>query len=186
MRATIDPGRREAAAAPPAGLSGHAGDQAAGVLSAVKGLSRHFTEESLRAHLLARAERRDDGCLIVRGYGSRRGVHQKIAGRAWAHIAAYAVFVGGYDPALDVDHRCAARDCIEPTHLRQASRAQTCRDRRQEPRCRNGHERELDELTGRYRRVCRVCNREAQRRWRERRAVEAATARATHGRNPSA
>ncbi|WP_406044688.1 HNH endonuclease [Micromonospora sp. NBC_00898] len=167
-------------------MSSHVDDQVSGVLSAVKGLSRHFTEESLRFHLLARAERRDDGCLIVRGYGSRRGVHQKVAGRAWAHIAAYAVFVGGYDPALDVDHRCAARDCIEPTHLRQASRAQTCRDRRQEPRCRAGHERELDELTGRCRRVCRVCNREAQRRWRERRAAEAATARATHGRDPSA
>ncbi|RZU75856.1 hypothetical protein EV384_4426 [Micromonospora kangleipakensis] len=156
------------------------------MLPRVKGLSRHFTEESLRAYLLARSERRDDGCLIVRGYGSRRDVHQKVAGRAWAHIAAYAVFVGGYDPALDVDHRCAARDCIEPTHLRQVSRAVTCRDRRQEARCRNGHAREIDEVTGRYRRVCRTCNREAQRRWRDRRAAEVATARATHGRGPSA
>ncbi|MDZ5443645.1 HNH endonuclease [Micromonospora sp. 4G57] len=155
------------------------------MLSRVPGLSRHFTEESLRSHLVDRSVRRDDGCLIVRGYGARRGVHQKVAGRAWAHIAAYVVFVGGYDPALDVDHRCASLDCIEPTHLRQATRAESCRGRRQEPRCRNGHEREIDEATGRYRRVCRLCNREAQRRWREHRAAEIVTARATHGRGLS-
>ncbi|WP_200214233.1 HNH endonuclease [Micromonospora coerulea] len=152
------------------------------MLSAVTGLSRHFTEDSLRAHLLARAARRDDGCLIVRGYGSRRDVHQKVAGRAWAHIAAFAVFVGGYDPDLDVDQSCGVSDCIEPTHLRQVSRAENCRDRRRDHRCRNGHEREVDEATGRYRRVCRVCNAEAQRRWRQRRSAEVAAARAGYGR----
>ncbi|WP_319462033.1 HNH endonuclease [Micromonospora sp. RTP1Z1] len=152
------------------------------MLSRVQGLSRHFTEESLRSHLLDRSERRDDGCLIVRGYGSRRGVHQKVSGRAWAHIAAYAAFVGGYDPALDVDQRCGVKDCIEPTHLRQVSRAENCRDRRRNDECRNGHDREIDEATGRYRRVCRACNREAQRRWRDRQSAEVARARATFGR----
>lgn len=153
-------------------------------LAPVTGLSRHFTAASLRAYLLDRAQRRPDGCLIVRGYGERRGVHQKVAGRAWAHIAAYAVLVGGYDPALAVDHLCAAPDCIEPTHLRQVDRAATSRDRRQSARCRNGHDREIDDATGRYRRVCRVCNAEAQRRWRERRAAEVTHARATFGRAP--
>lgn len=152
------------------------------MLSVVTGLSRHFTEESLRAHLLARSRRRSDGCLIVRGYGPHRGVRQKVAGRAWAHIAAYVVLVGGYDPTLDVDQVCGVGDCIEPTHLRQVSRAETARNRRQEPRCRNGHEREIDEATGRYRRVCRECNREAQRRWRDRRSGEVAAGRAAFGR----
>ncbi|SCG50206.1 hypothetical protein GA0070609_2342 [Micromonospora echinaurantiaca] len=153
------------------------------MLSQVTGLSRHFTEETLRAYLLSRAVRRDDGCLIVRGYGSRRGGYQKLAGRAWAHVAAFAVLVGGYDPALGVHHLCGVPDCIEPTHLRQVTHAESCRGRRQHPRCRNGHDREVDPATGRYRKVCRVCNRDAQKRWRERQAAQVAEARAGHGRS---
>ena len=149
------------------------------MLAAVNGLSRHFTEDTLRVYLLSRSTRRTDGCLIVRGYGTQRGVYQKVAGRAWAHIAAYVVFVGGYDPDLDVDHVCGVKDCIEPTHLRQLTRAANCRTRQRRPRCRNGHEREVDDATGRYRRVCRSCNRDAQRRWRQRQAQEVARARAT-------
>lgn len=152
------------------------------MLSQVTGLSRHFTEESLRAYLLQRSARRPGGCLVVRGYGDRRGVHQKLAGRAWAHVAAYAVFVGGYRPDLDVHHECGVPDCIEPTHLRQLTRAETCRQRQQQPRCRNGHDREVDPATGRYRRACRRCASEAQKRWRDRQSAQVAAARAAHGR----
>ncbi|WP_416904295.1 HNH endonuclease [Micromonospora echinospora] len=152
------------------------------MLSRVNGLSRHFTPDSLREHLLARSVRADTGCLVVHGYGTRRGVHQKVAGRAWAHIAAYAVFVGDYDPDLEVDHTCGVADCIEPAHLRQVTHAENCRDRTRPPRCRNGHEREVDPGTGTYRRVCRACNREAQRRWRQRQSAEVAQARVAHGR----
>ena len=148
------------------------------MLSEVTGLSRHFTEESLRAHLLARSTRTPGGCLVVRGYGRRRGVHQKVAGRAWAHVAAYAVFVGGYRPGLEVRHDCGVLDCIEPTHLRQLGRGDNRRAQRQQPTCRNGHEREVDPGTDRFRKVCRHCNSDAQRRWRERRAAEVAAARA--------
>ncbi|WP_406080298.1 HNH endonuclease [Micromonospora sp. NBC_00858] len=150
------------------------------MLSRVNGLSRHFTEDTLRHYLLERSVRRDDGCLIIRGYGAERGVYQKVAGRAWAHIAAYAAFVGGYDPTLDVDHLCDAPDCVEPTHLRQVSHADNCRTRAQAPTCRNGHDREVDESTGRYRRTCRACNRDSQRRWRERQAAEVAQARGAY------
>ncbi|MET7880237.1 HNH endonuclease [Micromonospora profundi] len=152
------------------------------MLSGVNGLSRHFTEDTLRQYLLQRSVRQDDGCLIINGYGTQRGVYQKVAGRAWAHIAAYAAFVGGYDPALDVDHLCDVKDCIEPTHLRQISHADNCRARTQAPTCRNGHAREIDESTGRYRRTCRACNRDNQRRWRERQAAEVAEARAAYAR----
>ncbi|WP_433527887.1 HNH endonuclease [Micromonospora sp. CA-263727] len=148
------------------------------MLSQINGLSRHFTEDTLRVYLLSRSTRTDNGCLVVRGYGSRRGVYQKLGGRAWAHIAAYVVFVGGYDPALEVHHDCGAPDCIEPTHLRQLSHSDNCRERARRPQCRNGHDREVDPATGRFRRVCRRCNREAQKRWRERQAAEVAEARA--------
>ncbi|MGE5828946.1 MAG: HNH endonuclease [Micromonosporaceae bacterium] len=140
----------------------------------VHGLARHFTVDSLREYLLARCTRTDDGCLVIRGYGSQRGIYQKVAGRAWAHIAAYAVFVGAIDPALEVDHTCGAKDCIEPTHLRQLSHADNCRQRQQSETCRNGHPRELDPTTGRYRAACRVCNALTQKRWRERQAEERA------------
>lgn len=93
-------------------------------------------------------------------------------------MAAYAVFVGGYDPALAVTHTCRTDDCIEPTHLRQVEPSDTRRGRRQRPVCRNGHPRETDPATGGYRRTCRECNREAQRRWRQRQADELARARA--------
>lgn len=152
------------------------------MLSQLKGLSRHFTEETLRSYLLDRSVRLENGCLLVRGYGNRRGVYQKVAGRAWAHIAAFAVFVGNYDPELDVQHTCGMPDCIEPTHLRQISHAENCRRRTQRPQCRNGHERELDPRTGRYRKACRICNRDAQKRWRERQARQVAEARAGYGR----
>ncbi len=151
------------------------------MLSQITGLSGHFTEESLRAYLLGRSTRLDTGCLVVRGYGDRRGVHQKVAGRAWAHIAAYVLFVGGYDPELRVHHDCGVPDCIEPGHLRQVTRAELGRARDQRPQCRNGHDRETDPATGRLRRVCRVCNRDAQRRWRERQAALVAEARIGYG-----
>ncbi|MEV6693734.1 HNH endonuclease [Micromonospora sp. NPDC051196] len=155
------------------------------MLSQINGLSRHFTERTLRAYLLSRSTRADNGCLVVRGYGPQRGVYQKLAGRAWAHIAAYVVFVGGYDPSLEVHHDCGIPDCIEPSHLRQLSHADTCRERARQPRCRNGHDREIDPATGRLRRVCRSCNREAQQRWRERQAAAVANGRVTYGRQPS-
>jgi hypothetical protein len=151
------------------------------VLAAVKGLSKHFTEDSLRVYLLERSTRNEDGCLIIRGYGSQRGTHQKVAGRAWAHVAAFVVFVGGYNPALDVDHTCEVKDCVEPTHLRQLTHGENRRTRKQRAHCRNGHDREFDEATGRYRRGCRACNRDSQRRWRQRRADEVARARAGMG-----
>jgi len=151
------------------------------VLDNVGGLSKRHTPESLRDLLLARSTRRPDGCLIVEGYGARRGVHQKIAGRAWAHIVAYALFVGPVDPALEVDHTCGAKDCVEPTHLRQVSHAENCRSRAQPPTCRKGHEREIEPATGRYRRQCRACNAEAQQRWRTRQAAERAAAMTPRG-----
>ncbi|MFC0531929.1 HNH endonuclease signature motif containing protein [Phytohabitans kaempferiae] len=151
------------------------------MLEHVNGLSRRHTPESLRALLLERSTRRPDGCLIVEGYGRQRGVYQKIAGRAWAHIAAYAVFVGPIDPGLEVDHTCGVKDCVEPTHLRQVSHAENCRSRAQAPTCRNGHERELDPATGRLRRQCRACNAEAQQRWRARQAAERAASMTPQG-----
>lgn len=142
------------------------------MIDGVRGLAKHFTAESLREYLLARSTRTPDGCLIVRGYGSQPGVYQKVAGRAWAHIAAYAVFVGPLQPGLEVDHTCGVKDCIEPTHLCLTTHAENCRSRMQADACRNGHPREVDPATGRYRHQCRRCNADAQRRWRVRQAEE--------------
>jgi hypothetical protein len=128
--------------------------------------------ESLRDYLLARSTRSPDGCLIVHGYGRQRGVYQKLAGRAWAHVAAYVAFVGPLEPGLQIHHTCDAKDCIEPTHLRLGRHGETGRSRKQAPTCRNGHPREADPATGRLRGQCRRCNADAQRRWRTRQADE--------------
>ncbi len=141
-------------------------------IEGVPGVSARLGVEEARQLLLDRSVRTEDGCLVFRGYGSQRGVHQKTAGRAWAHLLAYVVWVGPRNPALVVAHLCRRKDCVEPTHLVQLPHAENMAmvaiARR--PRCRAGHQRELNPATGRLRKTCPQCNAEAQRRWRQRQA----------------
>jgi len=137
----------------------------------VRGLPKHFTEQSLREYLLSRSERMPSGCLEFRGY-SPRHAYQKGPSSAWAHIAAYAAFVGPIDPTLEIHHRCENPPCIEPTHLQQVTRAENGARRRGKKPVNSSctHERAVDPLTGRLQK-CNPCNAEAQRRWRERRTA---------------
>jgi HNH endonuclease len=137
-------------------------------MNGVRGLPKRFTEESLREYLLSRTERMPNGCLEFRGSGPRHA-YQRGPGRAWAHIAAYAAFIGPIDTTLVIDHICENPPCIEPTHLRQVTRAENAARRRgKKPRGSScTHERVIDPETG-YLQKCNPCNAEAQRRWRER------------------
>ncbi|MFE7868834.1 HNH endonuclease [Micromonospora humida] len=142
-------------------------------LAHIAGLPRHFTVDTLRDYLLSRATRTAAGCLEFHGYGTNRRVYQKGPGRAWSHIAAYGVFVGPRDPALDVSHLCDNPPCIEPTHLIQETRAQNMARRAGRTNrisCTHPRERTPD---GRLKR-CRPCNVAAQRRWQERQRAEVA------------
>ncbi|MEU8077720.1 HNH endonuclease signature motif containing protein [Catellatospora citrea] len=143
------------------------------MIANVTGLAKHFTPETLRTHLLSGAERTASGCLEYRGYGKDRLAYQKLNQRAWAHIAAYAVFVGDIDPELVIDHLCNNPPCIEPTHLRQVTPQENYRRRRGTSSRPCGHPRQVDPESGRLLR-CNPCNAEAQKRWRTRTPTEAA------------
>lgn len=142
--------------------------QARGMLDNVKGISKCWQDPvTLGLYLLVRSERSADGCLIVRGFGQYRNVYQKVAGNAWAHIVAYALWVGPRDPRLDVHHKCRRRDCIEPQHLEQITHRDNCRADSDPERCPYGHERQVDQATGRYL-LCKPCNQDACRRYQQR------------------
>ena len=142
------------------------------MIEGVRGVSAGIGVKEARRLLLDGSVRTEDGCLVFAGYGNRRGVHQKTAGRAWAHILAYVVWVGPRDPALIVAHVCDRKDCVEPTHLTQLPHAENMARlaAAHRPNCRAGHPREIDARTGRLRTACRRCNAEAQKRWRRRQA----------------
>lgn len=98
-------------------------------------------------------------------------IYQKGPGRAYAHIAAYVLFVGPRDPTLDVSHLCDNPPCIEPTHLTQETRAQNLArraGRTNRSSCNHPREHTRD---GRLKR-CRACNAAAQRRWQERQRAD--------------
>lgn len=140
----------------------------------VPGLSKRLASdvESLRKLLTDRSTRLPDGCLTIHGYGSQRGVYQKIAGRAWAHVASHAAFIGPIPSGFDVAHSCLRKDCIEPSHLSLKTHRDNCLEDavRRMPDGRCGHSRKRAE-SGRLV-PCATCNTAHQRRWRERNATQ--------------
>ncbi len=136
----------------------------------VYGLSKKYTvdRDLLERYLLDRSTR-DGECLIIEGFGPYRDVYQKVAGNAWAHQVAHAVWIGPLVKGLDVHHTCNRRDCIEPTHLRQITHKENCRAGVTRETCAYGHPREPeDPVTGRYI-PCKPCGVEASRSYQRRR-----------------
>jgi hypothetical protein len=125
-----------------------------------------------------RFELQPDGCRLWTGATNRAGYGRSkgngsAKGETYVHRIVYALTIGPIPEGLDVDHDCHNRDkscrdgsvcrhrrCGEPTHLRAATRAQNRADARRS-HCRYGHP--MDSR----RRNCLVCNREAQRRFRQ-------------------
>lgn len=118
----------------------------------------------------------DDGCWTwigakdTGGYGRVR--IDKVAHAA--HRISYQHFVGAIPEGHDLDHICRRRDCVNPDHLEPVTRQENVQrglKGRLVTHCAQGHE--YDEQNTRIRangrRACRACNREAARRFRERR-----------------
>ncbi|MFI7072082.1 HNH endonuclease signature motif containing protein [Micromonospora sediminicola] len=120
----------------------------------------------------------DTGCRLWRrgtshdGYAqvSYRGVD------SYAHRVAYELLRGPVPEGLQLDHLCRVRHCVNPDHLQPVThRVNTLRGdgptaiNAAKSHCDNGHE-FTAESTYRHRgrRQCRICNREAARRYKAR------------------
>ncbi|HET7406012.1 MAG TPA: HNH endonuclease signature motif containing protein [Mycobacteriales bacterium] len=100
-----------------------------------------------------------------------------------AHRLAFELTFGPVPAGLQLDHLCRVRDCVNPAHLEPVTNGENRlrgyiavgKQRKLRPedrtRCPSGHPYDEDNtvINSRGARVCRVCRREATRRWRARR-----------------
>lgn len=101
------------------------------------------------------------GPIDVNGYG-----HVNVGSTTTtAHRAVYRGLVGNIPAALELDHLCRVRHCVNPDHLEPVTHLENVRRRRIvfQPTCANGHQRYVIRLG---RRVCLDCRRDAARRYR--------------------
>lgn len=140
---------------------------------------------TLSARFLAkvRVEERS-GCWIWTGYRTPLGYGKfRVGGRTGeallAHRVSYETTVGPIPEGLDLDHLCNHRACVRPDHLRPATHFANVRrawgGNADATRCVRGHS--LEDPGNVYvrphdlARICRTCQRAAQRRFRATRAA---------------
>ena len=124
---------------------------------------------------------RETGChrftgAKIDGYGQAR-----VDGRSQlVHRVAYELFVGPIPDGLQVDHLCRVRECANPAHLEAVTQAENMRRGRHgvlyeiPAECKHGHplneaNLSLGNKPNGSRWFCRICKREATRRYRARR-----------------
>jgi hypothetical protein len=106
------------------------------------------------------------------GYGSFRANGR----RAGAHRWSYELHVGPIPAGMDIDHLCRNRKCVNPHHLEPVTRSENLRRgevgqwNRTTERCPQGHPYDQSNTFHDKRgwRGCRVCRREASRRYQAR------------------
>lgn len=132
----------------------------------------------------------NSGCWLWTGYVAPNGygkMQVKLPGGGWttkyAHREIYKAVKGEIPPGLDIDHRCRQRCCVNPDHLRPATRkenvANAVRNRAKllaRTHCKRGHEFDADNTrwfkspwSGLPVRQCRTCLRVAMKRHDEKR-----------------
>jgi len=106
------------------------------------------------------------------GYGRTRGKKYTMV-----HRAAYEEVHGPIPEGLVIDHLCRNRSCIQVHHLEAVTHAENIRRiYANKTHCARGHEYSGTNVytAPNGQRYCRICNGQAQRRWRERQAANAA------------
>ena len=121
-----------------------------------------------------------DGCWLwtasftALSYGQFKSGGRMVPAHRWA----YEHLVGPIPDGLELDHLCRVRHCVRPSHLEPVTHRENIRRgaspgavARRTDRCQRGHS-----LIGAYirpdrpgNRTCRICNAEAQRRYKARR-----------------
>lgn len=123
------------------------------------------------------------GCWLWGGFLDRDGYGQYTAVQgttARAHRVAYELLVGAIPAGLELDHLCRNRACVNPEHMRVATRREnTIADGAVSPTALNARKAECPKCGGEYTvkkggRECRPCKRAYNKLYRERRGNDAA------------
>lgn len=124
----------------------------------------------------AKVQRAASGCLEWQGCINSRGYGVFIAGgrgsQVLAHRWNYERHVGPIPNGLTIDHLCANKVCVEPSHLEPVTAEENVKRWAQKiTHCRNGHELSGGNLIRKAsgRRNCRACLNANRRRKTERR-----------------
>ena len=121
-----------------------------------------------------------DGCSIWQGYVNPKGYGTvNFEGTLeLIHRLIYTWNYGAIPSALQIDHLCRVRSCANPSHLE----AVTCQENilrgeglaaknAAKTHCVNGHDLSDSWIRDNGARACRQCNRDAQKRYHQRKAV---------------
>ena len=127
----------------------------------------------------------ETGCWRWPGWNNGLGYGKiQVGGRKgrglYVHRIAYELFVGPIPEGLQVDHLCRVRECANPAHLEAVTQAENMRRGRHgvlyeiPAECKHGHplneaNLSLGNKPNGSRWFCRICKREATRRYRARR-----------------
>lgn len=121
-----------------------------------------------------------DGCWIWTG-----GRHENGYGRFWdgsavvpSHRVVYELLVGSIPDGFHLDHLCRRPPCVNPEHLEPVTRLENLRRgihvNREKTHCPAGHAYDdLNTYIENGRRHCRICVREAGRRYYRRKLLAA-------------
>lgn len=131
--------------------------------------ARPPTIDELNARFDARVHL-TDGCWTWGGatngtYGQFR-VYRSIV---FAHRYAYERWVGPIPEGLTIDHLCRNALCVNPAHLEPVTVLENLRRVPRRTHCVNGHVLAGNVYISRRGRRCKTCQREATRRWEQRR-----------------
>ena len=112
-------------------------------------------------------------CWQWTGYTDRDGYGKVYhnGGQKLTHRLVWETLVGPIPEDMEIDHLCRVRACVNPDHLEPVTHAENMRrgSRASRTQCRQGHPLSGDNLyvPSRGGRVCRECNRQAVRRYKE-------------------
>lgn len=125
---------------------------------------------------------KDNGCWIWQGakLGKGYGCFHVGGKRVYTHRFAYEYFIGPIPRGLELDHLCRNRDCVNPWHLEPVAHAVNIQRgdnyrsgsfQRNKTHCPQGHpyneENTIYRSANRVNRHCRICSKEASKKWRE-------------------